>query len=216
VHHPVNFFGHALVAHRSHLGDEAVLGAMLPDFAGMAGMRLLSAQGDLRQGVDHHHETDRRFHAHPTFVGLCAAGIDSLTARGVARGPARASCHVGVELLLDGALSGDDEARDRYRSALRCALDPGLAAALQFREQDGSRTLGLLAERLLGAPLPEAYADPGRVAERLTRLLSHRPRLALDAHGAREVGVWLREVQPEVAAGASELLRDLLDPGWQP
>jgi hypothetical protein len=26
----------------------------------MAGMRLLSAQGDLRQGVDHHHETDRR------------------------------------------------------------------------------------------------------------------------------------------------------------
>jgi hypothetical protein len=216
VHRPVNFFGHALVAHRSRLDDEAVLGAMLPDFTGMAGIRLLSARGAVRQGVDHHHETDRRFHAHPTFVALCAAGIDTLTAHGVARGPARASCHVGLELLLDGALSSDHEARDRYRSALRCALDPGLAAALQFREDDGSRTLGLLAERLLWAPLPEAYADPGRVAERLTRLLSHRPRLALDANGAREVGTWLSEVQPEIAAGASALLRDLLDPSWQP
>lgn len=216
MHRPVNFFGHALVAHRSRLGDEAVLGAMLPDFTGMAGLRLLGAQGALGQGVNHHHETDRRFHAHPTFVALCAAGIDSLTARGVARGPARASCHVGLELLLDGALSGDQEARDRYRSALRCALDPGLAAALQFRENDGARRLGLLAERLLAAPLPQAYADPGRVAERLTRLLSYRPRLALDASGAREVEVWLGEVQPEIAAGASALLRDLLDPSWQP
>jgi hypothetical protein len=212
----VNFFGHALVAHHCRLGDEGALGAMLPDFAGMAGLRLLASEGALRQGVELHHDTDRRFHAHPTFVGLCASGIDTLVAQGVARGPARASCHVGLELLLDGALAGDAAARARYRAALERARDPHLTRGLQFRESDGAERLGLLAERLRTAPLPQAYADASRVAERLAHLLSYRPRLALDAASRAHVAAWLVEVQPELSSRAPALLRDLLDPDWQP
>lgn len=212
----MNFFGHALIAHRRRLCDEAVLGAMLPDFAGMAGLRLLGAEGELGVGVRLHHETDRRFHAHPTFVALCASGIEALGARSVERGPARASCHVGLELLLDGVLSSDRAAVEQYRSALGRALAPQALRALRFREPDAPRVLGELSRRLLQAPLPQAYAEPTRVAERLRRLLDTRPRLSLTGEAAAAVREWLVAVQPELQAAAPSLLGDLLEPDCQP
>src|SRR5262245_48694449 len=92
----MNFFGHAAVAQREREEPRFVLGAMLPDFCGMAGVRMSPPEdAALAEGVALHHATDRAFHAAPVFVSLCASALAQLEADGVARASARAVGHVG-------------------------------------------------------------------------------------------------------------------------
>jgi hypothetical protein len=205
----VNFFGHAWLASREPRGSGFVLGAMLPDLAGMARSRLLEVRDpELAAGVALHHRSDSAFHAAPSFVRLYAAAADALRRRGVARGPARGAAHVGLELLLDGSLSGDSRAVERFDVALASAGREDVRAALVWRA-DGARRFAKLQERLLDSGVPAAYRDVDEVAQRVAWALGSRPRLALDAQGERELCPWLAELQPLVAAATAELLGEL-------
>jgi len=205
----VNFFGHAWLASREPRGSGFVLGAMLPDLAGMARLRLVEVRDrELAAGVALHHRTDAAFHASPSFVRLYATASAALRRRGVERGPARGAAHVGLELLLDGSLSGDSVAVERFDAALAAAGRDEVRAALVWRD-DGALRFARLQERLLQSGVPAAYRDVAQVAQRVAWALGSRPRLALDERGERELPAWLAELQPQVARVAPALLGEL-------
>lgn len=202
----MNFLGHAKVALWSAHSPELVLGAMLPDFASMAGVRLRTVEGEaLAAGVQLHHRTDDVFHALPTFIALMQDTIDRLTALGVARGPARAVGHIGVELLIDGELAQETSVGNAYLGALDAWL--GLPEhALGSTEQ---APLQRLARRLVAYGIPYDYERPEAVTARLANILAERPRLALDGAARELVGKTLPYVQGEVKKRLPELLETL-------
>lgn len=102
----MNFFGHVVVATWLPDADgRTALGAMLPDLLGIAGLRGVEPRDpEVARGLELHHRTDDVFHASDAFVTLQASLRAALEAGGLQGGPARAVAHVGVELLLDGAL----------------------------------------------------------------------------------------------------------------
>jgi hypothetical protein len=115
----MNFFGHAVVASWKNPLPAFVLGAMLPDFANMVGTRLSQPEEPaLASGVAFHHRTDHVFHENAVFRELVAGARVELSRLGLSRGSARAVAHVGVEILLDGVLAGDEAASAAYRAAL--------------------------------------------------------------------------------------------------
>ena len=182
----VNFLGHACVAGARCTDPRFVFGAMLPDFATMAGVRLEGTDDpEIAAGVAFHHTTDDAFHGAPTFIELMSDARDVLEAEGVDLGPAMAVGHVGVELLLDGWLVDRPGAEARYR----VALDAGRAQldTLRFRSDPNGGRVAQLCARLCDAAVPGGYRDPDFVADRLERILSTRPRLALDAHAVERV-----------------------------
>jgi hypothetical protein len=194
----VNFYGHAWFAQREARGSGFVLGAMLPDLAGMARLRLLELRDpELAAGVDLHHRTDAAFHAAPRFARLCAEASAALRGRGVARGPARGAAHVGLELLIDGSLAGDSAAVERFDEALESASRSEVRDSIVWRG-DGARRFARLQERLCASGIPSVYRDVEQVAERVAWALGSRPRLALDARGERELAGWLSELAPRV------------------
>jgi hypothetical protein len=203
----VNFFGHACVARRVDDDPRHLLGAMLPDLATMAGVRL-SAAGDaaIARGVEHHHAVDRAFHRLPAFVALCRSALEQLTADGVARAPARAVGHVGAELLLDGLLAEDVAARTDYRASVRHALQHGLADRVDFRETHGAGSLQRVLSRLADAPVPEGYREPAFVADRLTWILQRRPRLALRPADDAPVRAWLQRARTRLEDEAGGIM----------
>lgn len=206
----MNFFAHAVVAAWHTSEPRYVLGAMLPDLANMVGVRVERAiDPELARGVALHHETDAAFHAAPHFTSLCADAIEALGHAGVERGSARAVGHVGVELLLDGALSQDAAALQSYRAALDFAQRSELGALLQTIQPDGADRLRHGLSRLAAAPLPAAYREPAFVAQRLRAILAPRPRLALRAGDLTHVQRWAEAVQPRVIADHPELLDEV-------
>jgi len=206
----LNYFAHARVASRFDSGPAFVLGAMLPDFASMLGARIRGIDDErLRQGEVHHHAQDRAFHRASGFRELVLEGTGWLRRHGVARGPARGAAHVGVELLLDGALVGDATADGAYLGALANA--PALDAAIRWSRGDAARRWPLLRLRLRDAGLPHALRDPGRVAERVVRALSPRPLLRLSTPECDALERWLREVQGEVQCRAPALIEETLE-----
>jgi len=208
----VNFFGHATVAARLAGSPEAVLGAMLPDFAAMARVRPPSStHTEIRAGIELHHRTDRLFHAAPLFVDTCRRGLDTLTGAGVTRSAARASCHVGVELLLDGILAEDTVALCSYRDALATARrPPTLSRLVWHRDADAGHFPDML-ERLARAPVPGAYDDPDFVTERLYAILRPRRRLALEQDDLAAVRAWLLDCLPTLQSGAEAMLAEILE-----
>lgn len=203
----MNFFAHAVVASWHSDNARFVLGAMLPDLVGMAGVRLHSASDtEVQRGIDLHYATDAAFHAAPIFTGFCAEAVAHLTELGVERGTARAVAHVGVELTLDGVLSTDTERRALYAAALDVAVSGGLDGKLAITPAEDLPRLTAGLGRLARAPIPEAYADPSVVADRLRMILAPRPRLAMRASDFEPVRDWATAVQPKVAARSSELL----------
>jgi hypothetical protein len=202
----VNWYAHAVVAERRVPEPLAVLGAMLPDFASALRVRLAPPSDPaISAGVRLHGETDAAFHAAPEFLALQAIGRERLLAAGLARGPARAAAHVGVELALDGWLARRRPRSSLYDAAVDAAsalVEPGLL----FREGfDAERWRGHCA-RLRDGELPEAYARPERCALAVERALQPRARLAL-APGDREaVARWLHESETSLAASAPALL----------
>lgn len=200
----VNFVGHAAVAWRARPEPGFVLGAMLPDFASMSRARVRAVRaGAVADGVDHHHEVDVRFHRSGAFRRLCADAHDRLAARGVRRGGARGAAHVGVELLLDGALVGDAAVREAYVAALE-APD----AAIEWRTDDCAARWASLRDRLAAHGVPDEYADPAVVADRVIAILRRRPLLALNTREAAEVSRWLTDAQRHVWEAAGQLIRD--------
>lgn len=180
---------------------------MLPDLTGMIGVRLHSAaDAEVQRGIELHYATDSAFHAAPIFTGLCAEAIARLTEQGVERGTARAVAHVGVELTLDGVLSHDRERRSLYSDALAVAVRGELDGKLAISPPTEMPRLTAGLGRLARAPLPEAYADPNLVVDRLERILAPRPRLAMRPSDVEPVRAWAHAIVPTVAARSQELL----------
>lgn len=210
----MNFIAHARIAlwsdsvraPRSTEGAVArfVLGAMLPDFASMAGTRLAEVpDADMASGVSLHHQTDEVFHGSRPFIALMQETMDALTRRGVDRGPARAVAHIGVELLIDGELVEDPEVGRAYLSALaECA---GLPTSVVPAAKNAA--FQTLARRLVAYGIPYDYQRPEVVGLRLASILAGRPRLALSAEAQRVVG----SILPDVKAHVQERLPELFE-----
>jgi hypothetical protein len=214
----VNFIGHAQVALWSRDEPAFVLGAMLPDLVGMAGLRVpgvnTSAPADapvpcmsreLAEGVALHHRTDQLFHSEPHFLRLTQRVLDELTALGVPRGPARGVAHVGVELLLDGELLGEPGVARGYEQAL------GVLPRVRplFAESPQIERWTAFSRRLAAYGTPYDYRNADAVVDRLVRVFAGRQRLALDSNSERIVRSVLPDLQRHVASETPLVLSEL-------
>jgi len=226
----VNFFGHAWLAAGRNADPRFVLGAMLPDLAPMAGLRLRGANdAALSAGIAHHLAVDAAFHALPAFQMLAADAARELRRAGLRRGPARGASHIGLELLLDGWLARRCGVPGAYRAALVQA--PQLGALLRFapghrfRAQSATAHRGAtgatggmawtfpeLCRKLAASPLPEAYAEPSFTAARVAAALARRPRLALTPAERNACAAWLRPAARTLSATAEALLDAVISP----
>ncbi len=207
----MNFFGHAAVASWQAADSPGfVLGAMLPDFANMSQTRVVEvSHPELCAGVELHHRTDRVFHATSRFVALCREATQTLLERGVGKGRAHAVAHVGVELLLDGCLVEQLEARQAYTAAIRCASDRELGGSIRWLDEEGRARWLALRGRLERYGPPDDYRDPAVVASRVERILRGRRRLALDAPQLEVASRYLPELQRSVQAQTVPLIAEL-------
>lgn len=200
----MNFFGHAVAATWKRSTPRFVLGAMLPDFAAMAGGSIESVDApDLAAGIEWHHLTDAVFHRLAAFRRWSRDLTARLAGRGVARGASLAAGHVGVELLLDGVLV---DRRAEIGAIYREALDAVDAVAGRIRWRRPAPELGRLATTLSRRGLPVGYRDPEVVASRVVRVLSRRPRLAMPVEQAPLLAAELTALRPAVDAGFGDLL----------
>ncbi len=201
----MNFVGHARIASFFRDDGAFVVGAMLPDFARMAGTRIRTVEDpDLAAGVQHHHAADDVFHAQPAFIRLQVTTRNALSAAGVPRPPALAVGHVGVELLLDGALLRDEALSDLYLSALDQA--PRAIESVTWRGIDGRANYAQLCDRLLDRGAPHVYRDPAAVAEIMQRILSRSALLRLESACLPAVRTILEQMLPRVQDAADGLL----------
>jgi hypothetical protein len=202
----VNWYAHAVLAERACRDPGCLLGAMLPDLAAAAGLRLAAPQdGRLARGVRLHQLADAAFHAAPEFVALVRAGRSGLEEAGLPRGSARGAAHVGIELLLDGWVASARRRSSVFDEAVRLAFELAGDRGL-FRPEPRPARWRRLCARLAEGELPEGYADPERVALGVERALAARPRLALPSGARPALAAWLRAAQPELAARAPALL----------
>ena len=203
----MNFIGHVTVALWTSSVPGFVLGSMLPDLVGMAGLRLprdLPA-GPLAAGIAHHHATDAVFHSDATFVELTQATLDRLSALGVPRGPARAVAHVGVEMLLDGELLKDSVVVEAYERA----LDELNSARALFAGHADRVRWSSFEQRLRAHGTPHDYRNTDAVLARLIRIFQGRTRLAIEPPSERIVRSALPDLQRDVVAKAPHLLANL-------
>jgi hypothetical protein len=202
----VNFFGHAWLAAHARPEPAFVFGAMLPDLAAMAGLRIASvSHAAAHDGRRFHLATDAAFHRAERFGALVLESTQALREAGLRRGPARAIGHVGVELLLDGWLAERHGVPDAYAEAL--IVGPALLPAISFRGAADAAPLGELCERIReAAPSPAAWCEPARLTARLTRILARRPRLALEARELPAVRAWALRAPAALAREAPALL----------
>lgn len=206
----MNYLGHTHVALVSGAGETAeavyVLGAVLPDLASMAGVRLDRTglqDGPLRRGLGCHVATDAAFHAHPAFTRGSADIRRQLTEVGLARGSARAVAHVGWEFLLDGTLVATDTEDAFWR-----ALDRAEVAGDIIREGDRKRWADFLTHRTMRPRL--RYDEPAWVGDRVWTTLSRRPRLRFSRRDLPAVVETLAQHRPRVVAAAREVLDELV------
>lgn len=209
----MNFFGHAALA-ADHFaredpapdGPELALlcaGAMLPDFLGMLRLpRPLVLDAGLARGVSFHHLTDHFFHELTSFQSLSRQAFAWLSEHELARGPARAVAHIGIEILLDEVLAADASARDAYRAALEVPL----VSRLSFASNVDALRLTTLRATLLERAATQLEPSAELVAQRIRRSLANRPRLATDADGEALLAVWVTRTRPLVERAAPELL----------
>ncbi len=209
----MNLGGHVVVA--AALSDDPAvhLGAALPDVATIGGFRMVggAGRGAVGRGIVFHHATDAVFHGHAWFTSLMRLVIDSSTAAGVGRGAARASAHVGVELLLDGMLfagaAGEGRAEIVSTAFGHATHAEGMSdlVAGDARHDWMAHVAGLSLWRT-----PSYFNDPYQVAHRLQALLDRRPRLAMTAHDVAKVGSALAEVHPTITETADDFVADLI------
>ncbi len=203
----MNYFAHAWLASRRGDDPRFALGAMLPDWVPWVGGRLERVDDPaLALGVRFHHHSDAAFHAGARFSALVREAVEHLRAAGLERGPARGAAHVGIELLLDGALLAEPSGHAPYLAALAAA--PAASRHLGWSRPESARRYERVVERLSEQGLPLAYTDSDQVAERIARTLEHRPRLRVHPGEAAALARWARDVQPEVNAAAGTLIAE--------
>ena len=213
----MNFFGHAVLAAAHAQGSEFVLGAMLPDFISILGVRPPRLEmGTLARGVTFHHRTDAVFHGTAVFRSLQSQASEHLLALGVRRGPVRAVAHVGVELLIDAALAwslaeatpSESAASDEsYLGALELGSAPLNSLAPEVWSES-QRLMGLC-QRLRQAGVDRFRVDADGAMTELGRILARRPRLALVDAEAAAVSLWARQAFVVVKTDLPLLLDEL-------
>ena len=189
------------------------LGSALPDVATIGGFRMVpgSGRGAIGEGIAFHHATDNEFHSHGWFTSRQKTVFDDLTASGVGRGAARASAHVGVELLLDGELFGGADAQDRNGAvvgAFEMAVDAADTDELVAREAQADWRLHL--GQLHRWRSPDYFRDPERVAKRMEIILSARPRLSMGPDDVAKVTKALADIQPSIVDTSENFLREMI------
>jgi hypothetical protein len=193
---------------------------MLPDFLTMAGLRLEAVMDDpeLERGVNFHHLTDDVFHSAPIFEQMMASASEELTRRGMDKWPATAIGHVGVELLLDGALVSLGHSLGEYRSAVNEL--PNTEHSLRFsgsNQSDNANKWRRLALNLPSSRVPEGYADSDFVAARLIGILNGRPYLSVPLSQQPLVFSWAERwasKMPEMAPRLLAQVQDRLGGKW--
>jgi hypothetical protein len=200
----VNFFAHAAVAARESDDPAFVLGAMLPDLAGMLGLPPLAASAAVEAGVAHHHAVDAAFHESAAFCVIWRRATAALRARALPRGPARGGAHVAIELFLDGALLDDAAARRAYRAALAWAEAGPRAPADAAAAREAARWAAAW-PRLRRSDAPWRYGEPEFVLARVRGALAHRPLLALAPGDVLRLADALPEIQALVREEAGAL-----------
>jgi hypothetical protein len=204
----MNFFGHAVIARRTEaahgrLRAEFVLGAMLPDFAAMLRVHPPSVTSPaLEAGVHFHHATDRAFHGAESFLEFSRLASSFLLERGLSRGSARAVAHVGVELVLDGALAHESAANEAYLWALDAALTTPVASHITWKTIEYESRFQHLCHTLRSRGAVRADPPNELIAERLRNILASRPRLALDDAGQSVVRDWIVAARPLIVSRA--------------
>ncbi|MGC4092500.1 MAG: hypothetical protein QM756_32410 [Polyangiaceae bacterium] len=199
---------HAAIA--SYYDDSPlfVLGAMLPDFQGMLGIKPFAPRdAELARGVRFHHESDAAFHEAPAFLELTRTARAWLSQAGLSKGPRRAVAHIGVELLLDPILVGQGGASDAYRAAL--AAGAAAPAELELQPAAMNRLVELVRALSVRAN-PELASDTVLLVRRIRRALADRPSLALDDASEALVMNWVVEARPSVVGCASDVVRQVL------
>ena len=208
----MNFFAHATLAREYEPSPAFALGAMLPDLVGMLGVNEpQGVDGAVRLGMAHHHEADAAFHYARAFGTLMAEGVALLKEQGVERGRARGASHVGIEILLDGVLAVAAEARAHYQAAL--SHGRAECAGWRWRATEDSYRVQDLCGRLTARPIQEDSWDPERVAWRVERALSVRPRFVLSGTDVAHVRRWatfFRARVQELAPGLLDEVRESL------
>ncbi len=203
----VNYFGHAAVASWPFLGTGPspgkALGSMLPDFATMIGSRLDDAvDPDVAAGIALHHATDSAFHQAAPVLALMRELDDRLGVLGCARGPRRATAHIGTELLLDATLLAEASYRASFLSALD--VDPAL---VRWREPEGPARFAQLRDRMRDYGVPDDLRTIESIVHRLHRVTQHRPLLAPTADDLRIMATGLAEHRARVEVAAETVMR---------
>ncbi len=189
------------------------LGSALPDVATIGGFRMVpgSGAGPIGQGIAFHHATDNEFHSHPWFTSRQKTVFDRLTELGVGRGAARASAHVGVELLLDGELFDGVHGEERNTTVLAAFR---IAATATDTEQLVPAEMQDAWQRHLAQlhrwRSPDYFRDPAGVAKRMEIILSARPRLAMTADDVAKVTTALTEIQPSISETSEAFLGEMI------
>jgi hypothetical protein len=117
--------------------------------------------------------------------------------------------HVGIELLLDGELVANEAPCAEYLEALALAREDRLGAGIRFRRPEHAARFQHVRARLEEWGVPDGYADPAFVAERVIGALRNRPRLALTPGDARLVRAWMPRAKVQVVADAGGLLNEV-------
>jgi len=228
----VNLVGHVAVTVRGHADASPALlaGAMLPDLSAIARIRLRSpdaatprprstsgrpdddAAADLAVGIADHHATDAAFHGSAWFREHNRRLLDALLDAGVERGPARASAHAGLEMLLDGELVGDSQIVEATRRALRAVGDGGEArtAAVTLAAPEDRTEWAARLDRIAGSLDPEAYASASGVALRLQRMTRGRRRIELRDEHVIAVTTALETYRSVVARDSNHVVDEVL------
>lgn len=204
----MNYFGHAALAAEHRPDALFVLGAMLPDLAGMLRSPCpRSSEGRLRAGLAFHHATDAVFHVCPSFVALNLEGCQALRQAGVGRGPARATAHLVTEMLLDAYLAEEPLRAELYLEALRLGSAPETVLVWE-RIEDAEGFRGLTAH-LHGHGAGLHRAEPEHLVRRVARTLQGRSRIEPNAAELAKIGVWAAEHARFVFDRADQLLGEL-------
>ncbi len=202
----MNWLGHALLAHVRRAETAFVLGAMLPDLAALARLRVAHVgEPVLQAGVAFHHAGDAVFHAAPGFAALCLEGAAALREAGVRRGPARAAAHVGVELLLDAWLAAEHGVAASVPRALAAGQRE---LTVTWRGEAGAPAFQAVCRRAAAALAAGPAAGPGLVT-RVERTLARRPRLALAPGERGPLAAWLSGLEPGFAPQGRQLWSQL-------
>lgn len=213
----MNFVGH-VVAASSVTTDagtrlDVLLGAALPDLVPVRHLALTQASTGILLGLDHHRRADAAFHADPRFVALASELRGALEGDGVARGPARAAAHIGVELLIDGELLASPAGSEAFGPVWDRLRSPDAAVVGLVPADARDRWAAQLA-RLTHHLDPWGHTGPDDLAARIGHVLAPRPRLALPddrrpalaralADAARSVRAVTESLVADVAAAAA-------------